>query len=94
MVGLNFGTVASAAVWWMNISRFLFQCACTVLLVNGIESVAENQHGLMAGLMNAMFSACNFVLDSIIGRLADHGGHRPVVLLISLRCSALAAGSR
>ncbi len=84
IIGLNFTTDATVAVWWMNASRFLFQCAYTVLLAYGIESVAENQTALMAGLMNATFSACNFFFNPLIGWLADNHGYRPVVTLIAL----------
>jgi MFS family permease len=68
----------------MNVSRFSFQTAYTVLTAYGIESAVDNQTALMAGLMNATFSACNFVFNPVIGYLADHFGYRPVIVLIAV----------
>jgi len=58
---------AGWAMWYIDLSRFSFQIGYTVLLAYGIESVAENQTALMAGMMNATFSACNFLFSPLIG---------------------------
>jgi len=84
ILGMNFETDVQRALNWLNASRFCYQAAYTVLLAYGVESVAENQTAFMAGLMNATFSACNFVFSPIIGYLADHHGYRSVILMIGL----------
>ena len=71
----------------INLSRFCFQIGYTAALVAyGLESVAEGQTALMAGLMNAAFSVCNLVFNQVIGGMADHdhGFNRVIVDDMSL----------
>jgi ACS family hexuronate transporter-like MFS transporter len=76
---------AGTAMLRLDLSRFLFQTAYTVLLAYGIESVAEGQTGRMHGLMNATFSACNFVFNPLIGGISDRfHSYNPVIVLVGL----------
>ena len=76
---------AGMAMLRLDLSRFLFQTAYTVLLAYGIESVAEGQTGRMHGLMNATFSACNFVFNPLIGGISDRfHNYNPVIVLVGL----------
>ena len=84
VLGMNYEVHVQSALNWLNISRFCYQSAYTVLMAYGIESVAEGQTASMAGLMNATFSACNFVFSPIIGHLSDHYGYHAVIVLISI----------
>jgi ACS family hexuronate transporter-like MFS transporter len=84
VLGMNYQTDVQAALHWLNISRFCYQAAYTVLMAYGIESVAEGQTASMAGLMNATFSACNFVFSPIIGKLSDCYGYNAVIILIAV----------
>ena len=81
---INAGDAASA-VWRLNLSRFAFQAAYTALLVYGIESAPEGQAALMSGLMNAAFSACNFLFNPLIGAMVDrYHGYGPVLIMVGL----------
>ena len=76
---------AASAVWRLNLSRFAFQAGYTALLVYGIESAPEGQAALMSGLMNAAFSACNFLFNPLIGGMVDrYRGYGPVLIMVGL----------
>ena len=74
LLGMNGADTPGRAVAWLDGSRLLFQVGYTVLVAYGIESVAEHQTALMAGLLNATFAACNFVFNPLIGAMADRYG--------------------
>jgi len=84
ILGMNNETDPQRALIWLNVSRFCFQCAYTVLIVYGIESATEGQTALMSGLMNGMFSASNLIFNPIIGRLADDYGYHPVIVIVGI----------
>ena len=84
ILAMNTADDSTTAMGWLNASRFCFMAAHTVLLAYGMESVAENQTGFMTGIMNATFSASNFLFNPIIGRLADQVGYHPVILILGL----------
>jgi hypothetical protein len=66
-------------------SRLCHQAGYILLLAYGMEAVSERRTGLMSGLMNATFSACNFVFAPLIGWMADRGhGYDQVLLLIAV----------
>ena len=74
------------AMVWLNLSRFCFQFAYVALLAYGISSVPEHQTGKMNGFMNAMFGACGFAFNPLIGWLSDvnHHAFRPVLVMVAL----------
>ena len=85
LIHVNHEPGVRGTMWCINISRFFFQVGYTALVAYGIESVAERQTALMAGLMNATFSACNLVFNPLIGWMADSFGHfNEVIVMISL----------
>ncbi|MBA2481812.1 MAG: MFS transporter [Planctomycetes bacterium] len=76
---------AQQAMYCIDLSRFFFQAAYTVLGVYGIESVAENQTAFMSGMMNATFSVCNFVFAPLIGHMVDvQKGYDGVLVMVAL----------
>jgi ACS family hexuronate transporter-like MFS transporter len=85
LLGVNFRPDVRGTMWCINLSRFFFQIGYTALVAYGIESVGEGQTALMAGLMNATFSACNLVVNPLIGKMADHyHGFDQVIVLIAM----------
>jgi ACS family hexuronate transporter-like MFS transporter len=85
LLALNSAPDLGSAMLRLNFSRFVFQAAYTMLLVYGIESVAEGQTALKSGLMNATFSACNFVFNPLIGGMADYyRNYQPVIVVVGL----------
>jgi ACS family hexuronate transporter-like MFS transporter len=85
LLTVNAAPDVAGAMLRLDLSRFSFQAAYTILLVYGIESVPEPQTALMSGLMNATFSACNFIFNPVIGGMADHfRSYRPVIAMIGL----------
>jgi ACS family hexuronate transporter-like MFS transporter len=74
---------AWTAVGWLCLSRFCFMAAHTALIAYAIESVTEAQTGLMTGVMNATFSASNFVFSPLIGWLADRYDYAIVISLVA-----------
>ena len=85
LLGMIFRPDIRGMMWCINLSRFFFQMAYTALVAYGIESVGEGQSALMAGLMNATFSACNFVFNPLIGKMADvYHGFNQVIVMVAL----------
>ena len=67
------------------LNHVAFQAGYTALLVYGIESAPEGQAALMSGLMNAAFSACNFLFNPLIGAMVDrYHGYGPVLIMVGL----------
>jgi len=87
MLIVNRATNAQDAIFWLCVSRFFFQAAYTVVGAYALESVAETQTALLAGMMNATFSVCNVIFNPLIGRIADHHGYSPVITIVA--CSPL-----
>ena len=86
----RWSATAEQALALIDCSRLCHQAGYILVLAYGMEAVSERRTGLMSGLMNATFSACNFVFSPLIGWLVDRGhGYDQVLLLIAL--SPLAA---
>jgi ACS family hexuronate transporter-like MFS transporter len=85
LVGMIFRPDIRGMMWCINLSRVLFQIGYTALVAYGIESIGEGQSALMAGLMNATFSACNLVFNPLIGAMADrYHGFNEVIVMVAL----------
>lgn len=85
LLAVNFRPDIRGMMWCINLSRFFYQIGYTALVAYGIESVAEGQSALMAGVMNAAFSACNLVFNPLIGAMADHyHGFNQVIVMVAL----------
>lgn len=85
LIRVNHEPTVPGTMWCINLSRLFFFVGYAALVSYGLESVGEGQTALMAGLMNATFSACNLVFNPLIGKMADHFHQfNQVIVMISL----------
>src|SRR5262249_49726783 len=85
LLTMNAAPGVTGGILRLDLARFSFQAAYTILLVYGIEWVTEEQTARMNGLMNATFSACNFVFNPVIGAMADRfHSFAPVIVMVGL----------